>query len=116
MNQFTGGKFHPEFHVDPAGNFFARNPNGKVEVKYLAPHSAGTLLETVANGEPVAEVAFVASQGGERATFRFVKNHHHGGGIAIVEFKAEPTMPYMVMRQWNDNGRTPMPPGYPFRR
>jgi hypothetical protein len=50
-------------------NFFMLHPSGKYEVRYVAPVTRDTLLETLAEGTTVAQLIFTSADGKSRATF-----------------------------------------------
>src|SRR6185503_10499349 len=55
--------------VSQASNFFVLHPTGTVEVRYVAPITADSLLESLPEGATVANLVFTPADRGQPATF-----------------------------------------------
>jgi hypothetical protein len=62
------GQF-PDQRITRDKNFFMLNPAGKVEVRYVEPLKADTLLESVSGESTVAHLIFTSADGKSQAAF-----------------------------------------------
>ncbi len=67
--QFTDSGQHPKQRAAQAENFFMLHPTGTVEVRYVAPITADTLLESVAEDATIAHLVFTSADHKHQATF-----------------------------------------------
>lgn len=67
--QFTHSGQFPEQRAAQTENFFMLHPTGTVEVRYVAPITSATLLESVAEGTTIAHLVFSSADHKHQATF-----------------------------------------------
>ena len=67
--QFTDSGQFPKQRAAQTENFFMLHPNGTVEVRYVAPITPVTLLESVAEGATIAHLVFGSADHKHQATF-----------------------------------------------
>jgi hypothetical protein len=67
--QFTDSGQNLKQRAAQTENFFMLHPAGTVEVRYLAPTTPDTLLESVAEGTTIAHLVFSSSDHKHKATF-----------------------------------------------
>jgi len=79
-------------------NFFMRHPTGKVAVRYVAPISPDTLLETVREGATVAYLTFTSADGKGQATFSIVSSEQ----ARWLEFRGDKPLSFRMGMAWKN--------------
>lgn len=93
--KFTDSGSNLDHRSRQKSNFFMLHPDGLVEVKYASGVSAGTRLEDLSNGSPVAMVRFSAPNGPFSATYRIVANR----SSMSLAFQGK-GMPFQLTKGW----------------
>lgn len=99
--RFTDSGQHPGKRDGQSGNFFMLHPIGTVEVRYEAPVTADTLLETLAEGAVVARLTFTSADRGSRVIFS-IRSSERG---RTLSFDAEQALPFMMSAGWKSYWR-----------
>ena len=79
-------------------NFFMLHPAGTVEVRYVAPTTADTLLESLAEGTTVAHLVFTSADKKARATFSITSSERS----RWLAFGAEKPLPFVMGTGWEN--------------
>ncbi len=104
-------KFGPgaEYHFTDSGQnagargtqgqkFFLLHPAGTVEVRYVAPVTADTLLESLAEGATVAHLVFTSADKMDHATFSITSSERS----RRLAFGAEKPLPFVMATGWKN--------------
>jgi hypothetical protein len=83
-------------HVSQADNFFVLHPEGTVEVRYVAPITADTLLESVPEGATVAHMIFTAADRGKQAAFAIQSSEQN----RRLVFTSDKPLPFALETSW----------------
>jgi hypothetical protein len=89
------GQF-PEHRATVTDKFFWLNPRGTVQVRYMEPIKADTILESVKEGATVARLIFTSADRKHTATYSIVvspENRH-------LEFTAEQPIAFAMTAGW----------------
>ena len=79
-------------------NFFMQHPAGTVEVRYVAPTAADTLLESLAEGATVAHLVFTSADKKGHATFSITSSERSRRLI----FGDEKPLPFAMDTGWKN--------------
>ncbi len=79
-------------------NFFMLHPAGTVEVRYVAPTTADTLLESLAEGATVAHLIFTSADKKAQATFSITSSERS----RRLVFGAEKPLPFAMDTGWKN--------------
>jgi hypothetical protein len=80
------------------GNFFMLHPSGSVEVRYVAPVTRGTLLESVAEGATVAQLVFTSADHKHQATFSITSSERE----RRLVFGADKPLSFQMDTSWKN--------------
>ena len=99
--RFTDSGQHSGKRDGQAGNFFMLHPAGTVEIRYDAPVTADTLLETLAGGTVVAHLIFTSADRAGRATFSIRSSERD----RTLAFGADTPLPFAMNAGWKNHWR-----------
>jgi hypothetical protein len=99
--RFTDSRQHSGQRGAQGENFFLLHPEGKVEVHYLPPVTADTLLESVAEGTAIARLAFTSADGKHQATFSITSSERSRS----LDFSAEKPLSFLMDTSWKSSWR-----------
>ena len=88
----------PAQRAAQAKNFFMRNPAGRVEIRYAAPVTAESLLETLPEGTVVARLVFTAADHKQRATFSITSSEP----ARCLRFGADQPLTFSMSTSWHN--------------
>lgn len=89
------GQF-PEHRQAQARNFFMLHPSGTVEVRYMAPVKHDTLLESMKDDSPIAQLVFTPSDEKQPTTFSIISSER----LRSLQFKTEPPLSFILEASW----------------
>ena len=91
--KFTDSTAFPDQRDAQKGNFFLQHPTGTVEVRYSAPVTSHTLLESLPDGSTIAHLVFTSNDHQQRATFSVTSSERERrlsfGGETPLSFRME---------------------------
>jgi hypothetical protein len=92
-----GGQF-PDERAAQKQNFFMLYPVGSVEVHYAGSISPGTLLESLEEGAPVADLVFTSSDRKHTATFSLASSERD----RRLVFRADEPLSFNMAAGWQN--------------
>jgi hypothetical protein len=96
--RFTDSGQHPKQRAAQTDNFFLLHPAGTVEVRYVAPITPDTLLESVAEGATVAHLVFNSSDHKHQAAFSITSSERE----RRLVFGADKPLPFCMDTSWKN--------------
>ena len=98
--RFIDSGQHRDHRSAQTENFFMLHPAGRVEIHYSPPVTADALLETLADGTTVAELAFTSADSKHRATFLITASESD----RRLRFNAKKPISFYMDTSWRSFG------------